>query len=66
MILLVRHWKRLPREAVNAPSLEAFKVGLDGALGSLIWWVATSLRQEAWKWVVHSNPTRFYVLKMLF
>ena len=66
MILLVRHWKRLPREAVNAPSLEAFKVGLDGALGSLIWWVATSLRQEAWKWVVPSNPTRFYVLKMLF
>jgi len=66
MILLVRHWKRLPREAVNAPSLEAFKVGLDGALGSLIWWVATRLRQEASNWGGPSNPTTYYVLKMLF
>ena len=27
------------REAVDAPLLEALKVRLDGALGSLIWWV---------------------------
>ncbi|KFO79671.1 hypothetical protein N303_03006, partial [Cuculus canorus] len=33
---VVRHWHRLPREAVDAPSLEAFKVRLDVALGSLI------------------------------
>ncbi|KFZ61538.1 hypothetical protein N321_03035, partial [Antrostomus carolinensis] len=33
---VVRHWNRLPREAVDAPSLEAFKARLDGALGSLI------------------------------
>ncbi|KFQ81858.1 hypothetical protein N337_02781, partial [Phoenicopterus ruber ruber] len=33
---VVRHWNRLPREAVDAPSLETFKVRLDGALGSLI------------------------------
>ncbi|KFO71030.1 hypothetical protein N303_09220, partial [Cuculus canorus] len=33
---VVRHWKRLPREAVDAPSLEVFKARLDGALGSLI------------------------------
>ena len=26
---------RLPREAVDTPSLEVFKAGLDGALGSL-------------------------------
>ena len=31
----------LLREAVDAPSLETFKARLDGALGSLIWWVAT-------------------------
>ena len=31
---------RLPREAVDAPSLEMFKTRLDGDLGSLIWWVA--------------------------
>jgi len=29
---LVRQWNRLPREAVDAPSLEAFKVRLDGVL----------------------------------
>jgi len=28
-------WNRLPREAVDAPSLELFKAMLDGALGSL-------------------------------
>ncbi|KFO81771.1 hypothetical protein N303_08930, partial [Cuculus canorus] len=33
---VVRHWHRLPREAVDAPSLEVFKARLDGALGSLI------------------------------
>ncbi|GAB0186777.1 hypothetical protein GRJ2_001143000 [Grus japonensis] len=33
---VVRHWNRFPREAVEAPSLEVFKVGLDGALGSLV------------------------------
>ena len=32
---VVRHWNRLPREAVEAPSLEVFKARLDGALGNL-------------------------------
>ena len=38
---VVRHWNRLPREFVDAPSLEAFKARLDVALGSLVWWLAT-------------------------
>ena len=29
---VVKHWHRLPREVVDAPSLETFKVRLDGAL----------------------------------
>ncbi|GAB0191423.1 hypothetical protein GRJ2_001607600 [Grus japonensis] len=33
---VVRHWNRLPREAVDAPSLQAFKARLDGALGNLV------------------------------
>jgi len=32
---------RLPKEAVDAPSLQAFKAGLDVALGSLGWWLVT-------------------------
>ncbi|KFP16544.1 hypothetical protein Z169_14838, partial [Egretta garzetta] len=33
---VVKHWNRLPREAVQAPSLETFKARLDGALSNLI------------------------------
>ena len=33
----VTHRNRLPKEAVDAPSLEAFKARLDVALGSLVW-----------------------------
>ena len=35
------HWNGLPKEAVDAPSLEAFKAELDVALSSLVWWLAT-------------------------
>ena len=38
---VVRPWNRLPKEAVDAPSLQAFKARLDVALGSLVWWLAT-------------------------
>ena len=40
---VVTHWNRLPKEVVDAPSLEAFKARLDVALGSLVWWLATLL-----------------------
>ena len=49
---VVRHWHRLPRETVDAPSLEVFKARLDGTLGSLIsikyggWWPC--LKQGGW------------------
>ena len=33
---VVRHWNRLLREAVAAPSLEVFKARLDGALSNLV------------------------------
>jgi len=38
---VVTHGNRLPKEVVDAPSLEAFKARLDVALGSLVWWLAT-------------------------
>jgi len=33
---VVKHWKRLSREAVAALSLAVFKVKLDGALSNLV------------------------------
>ncbi|KFV09862.1 hypothetical protein N340_12887, partial [Tauraco erythrolophus] len=33
---VVRDWNRLPREVVDAPSLEMFKTRLDESLGNLV------------------------------
>ena len=56
---------RLPKEAVNAPSLEAFKARLDVALGSLVWWLATVYTAGDWSWmviVVLFNPVHSVIL----
>jgi len=50
---------RLPKEAVNAPSLQAFKARLDVALGSLGCWLATLHIAGGWNWMgiaVLCNP----------
>ena len=33
---VVKHWQRLPREAVAASSLAVFKARMDGALSNLV------------------------------
>jgi len=33
---VVTHWNRLPKEVVDAPSVEAFRARLDLTLGSLV------------------------------
>ena len=35
-VRVVRHWNRLPKEVVDAPSLEVFKTRLDEALGNVV------------------------------
>ena len=53
---VVMHWNRLPKEAVDAPSLEAFKARLDVALGSLVWWLVTLHTEEGLKLDNHCSP----------
>jgi len=36
MMRVVRHWNRLPKEVVDAPSLEVLKARFDGALSNLV------------------------------
>ena len=47
---------RLPKEVVDAPSLEAFKARLDVALGSLVWWLATLHVAGGLKLNYHGGP----------
>jgi len=36
IVRVVKHWNRLPKEAVEAPSLETFKARWDGDLSNLV------------------------------
>ena len=36
ILRVVRHWNRLPSKAVDAPSPEAFKARLDGAVSNRV------------------------------
>jgi len=45
---VVKHWNRLPREVVEAPSLETFKARLDGALSNLVWLKMPLLTAGVW------------------
>ena len=55
----------MPKEAVDAPSLEAFKARLDVALGSLVCWLVTLHIAGGWNWmgiVVLFNPGHSMIL----
>ena len=62
---VVTQWNRLPKEAVDAPSLEAFKARLDVALSSLVCWLATLHIAGGWNRmviVVLFNPGHSMIL----
>ena len=42
----------MPKEAVDASSLEAFKARLDEALGSLVCWLVTLHIAGSWNWMI--------------
>jgi len=54
---VVKHWHRLPREAVAAPSLEVFKARLDEALSTLGWWNVSLPVAGVWNEVVYRVPS---------
>ena len=70
MVLLKVHvWQScptlLPKEVVDAPSLEAFKARLDVALGSLVCWLAALHIAGGWNWMsimVLFNPGHSRIL----
>ena len=65
---VVRHWHRLPTEAVDAPSLEVFKVRLDGALSNLISWKMSLHTAGGWtgsSLKVPFNPNHSVSLSLL-
>jgi len=56
---------RLPKEAVDSPSVQAFKARLDVALGSLVCWLVTLHIAGGWNWmstVLLFNPGHSMVL----
>jgi len=55
---VVTHWNRVPKEVVDAPSLEAFKARLDVALGSLVWGLATLHIAGGLKLNDHCGPSQ--------
>ena len=64
-VRMVRHWNRSPREVVDAPSLEAFKARLDGAVSNLVQWelslpIEGGLELDDLK--VPSNPNHFMIM----
>ena len=58
---VVTHWNRLPKEVVDAPSVEAFKARLDVALDSLVRWLATLHIAGGWNSVIiEFHPPAMY------
>jgi len=53
---VVKHEHRLPSEVVDAPSLETFQAGLDGALSTLIWLKMSLLAAGGLGWMASKDP----------
>ena len=64
---MVRHWNRLSRRVVDAPSLEVLEVRLNGALSNLVSWELSLPMAGGWNkmiFVVPLNPD--HSMKTLF
>jgi len=54
---VVRPWHRLPREAVDAPTLDISKARLDGAFRNLGWWKGSLTMARGWNWMICKVPS---------
>jgi len=66
-VRVVKPWHRLPRGVVDAPSLEAFKARLDGALSNLIQLKVSLLIAGGdgwtrWPLKIRSNPNHSMIM----
>jgi len=55
-VRVVTHWPRLPREVVDAPSLETFQARLDGALSNLTQVKMSLLTAGRLGWMASEGP----------
>ena len=52
----------MPKEVLCAISVEAFKVRMDGILGSLIRWLAALTMAGAWNQVLFESPSNISLI----
>jgi len=57
LMRVVKHWPRLPRGAVAAPSLAVLKARLDGALSTLGWWKGSLPMAGGWNQMIFKVPS---------
>ena len=58
-VRVARRWHRLPRAAVDAPSLAVSQARLDGAWSNLGWWeVSLPVAGGGTGWALRSLPTQ--------
>ncbi|KAM9519930.1 suppressor of IKBKE 1 isoform 1-T1 [Guaruba guarouba] len=65
LVRVVRHWHRVPKDAVNTPSLAVFKAKLDRASGHMVLRKVSLLVAGGWKGVIFkalSNPNCSVIL----
>jgi len=61
----VRHWNRFLSEVVDAPSLEAFKARLDGALSNLVQGEVSLPIAGDWNYMILKVPSNLNHCKIL-
>jgi len=56
MMTEMKHWHRVPKGVVDVPSLETFKVRLDGTLSNLIHLKMSLLIAGGLDWMTFNGP----------